>query len=747
MNPIFKTFLFVFFPIILLSQEKEIDYFRLGPDDLNLERDTGKVSITSASRSNQLLEDLPVTVFVVTREEILENGYLTLADVLKDVPGMKVSQPGSGRDGESFLMNGMYGNYYIKILVNGEPVTPSVAAGTIITGNLPVRQAQRIEIIQGPSSALYGSDALAGVINIITKKSDRPVWSQADLTVGSQGFYNMNVMIGGKFGKNKNVAEYTLYGNYTQQSDMNVKYDVEGNYNPQIYQEDAHLNPYYRGTETEPELGRLPHDGSLLGFSLTYRGLKATYDHRSRRTHSSIGQSTDEFGYYDPSVYWGESIDRVSVSYQNSWNKFGSHTSLSYLVYRMGTNSGFQRTTQRGDRGRVYFYSASDDIFIDQLFSYKATEKLELQGGINLQYSGNLPNTNELSSPFDKNAYSRFEESVDASDSLMGDFGYNPINFYNVAAYFQLFYRLEKITFLAGIRWDNHELFGNNLAPRIGIQYKTTERLSFRMNYGQGFRTPSLYYVYRSIAYAQDILGSKKIYYENIPNPDVEAERFRAFEFGIRHKPTKKIDIDFMFMYHRLRQNISFSLKVVDPELYPNSANVFAGAAVNDSNSMAELYLGQFNIRYNNIIPRYRLSSDLFITLSKGKEILPNNIGTLNDYRNMPNWMIKWHIDFRVLEKWTVIFQNNFSSSWKKRFFPLPPDLMVGRFPTTVDGFYTLDMVNRFSINRNFHAFLNLNNIFDAHYGGIDAYGLGNDLVYNPQYGFNFRLGFSFTMD
>ncbi|MEZ5083514.1 MAG: TonB-dependent receptor [Bacteroidales bacterium] len=67
--------------------------------------------------------------------------------------------------------------------------------------------------------------------------------------------------------------------------------------------------------------------------------------------------------------------------------------------------------------------------------------------------------------------------------------------------------------------------------------------------------------------------------------------------------------------------------------------------------------------------------------------------------------------------------------------------------PTEIEGFYTMDLINRFKINRNFHAFLIINNLFNAKYGGIDAYGGINDLKYNPQYGRNFRLGFSFTME
>lgn len=734
----------LFTSLSLFGQVNDPARFVLGADDLTHDTLSGKIEITTASRNSKFLEELPVTVHVITREEILENGYTTLVDALKDIPGIKVSQPGSGLEGESFLMNGMYGNYYCKILVNGIPITPSVASGTAIAGNLPVRQAKRIEIISGPAAALYGSDALAGVINIITMESDRPVWTQADLSVGSQGYSNMNVMIGGKLGKNKNVAEYSLYGNYTQKMDMNVKYDIPGNYDPSLYNDSAYNAPNYRGSKTEPQFDRLPMSSNLLGFGLTYRGIKANYDHLSRRAHSSIGQSTGQFAYYDPTNTWGENINRLSLSYNNSWGKFSSTTQLSYLNYRLDNNSSLRMINDRGSNGVVYQYAASDDIFFDEIMTFDVNKHLELSGGFSFQASSNLPMTNELPEPFETDNYQPFSSETIEGDTLMGTFGYNPTNFYNTAVFLQLYYAFGKFTLLAGGRWDHHSIFGSNLSPKLGLQYSANSKLSFRANYGQGFRAPSLFYVYKSLAYPVD----DKILYETIPNPDVNPEKFVAVELGARFKPSKKIGIDFVLQYHKLDDNITYSLIDVDPEKYPNALISWAFAVVNDGNSESELYSGQIQVRAKNIVPSIKLNSRIYLTLSKGSEILPNDFGKLNDYRNMPNWMVQWNLDLKLVNKWVIILNNTFSDGWEKRFFPLSIEDMDERdIPTSVDGFYTLDMTNRFMINRNFHAFLIINNVFNTHYGGIDAYGGLYDLRYNPQYGRNFRLGFSFTME
>jgi outer membrane receptor protein involved in Fe transport len=89
-----------------------------------------------------------------------------------------------------------------------------------------------------------------------------------------------------------------------------------------------------------------------------------------------------------------------------------------------------------------------------------------------------------------------------------------------------------------------------------------------------------------------------------------------------------------------------------------------------------------------------------------------------------------------------------FSSRWTKAYFPVSKEVLdlVG-YDTETKGYYTLDIVGRLSINRNFQAFFQLNNVFNSKYGGIDAYGAEADLVYNPQYGRNFKVGLSFTLE
>lgn len=172
----------------------------------------------SATRSPESPDVLPFQVWIITSQEIVNNGYVTLADALRNVPGIRVSQPGNALEGETFMVRGLVGNRYFKILINDVPVKPAAAVGMPVGAQLPIRQAERIEVMIGPGSAIYGDEALAGVVNIIIKETERPVFTQADLSLGRFGYNSLDLMFGGKMGRDKNIFRFSLYGSSTVRS-------------------------------------------------------------------------------------------------------------------------------------------------------------------------------------------------------------------------------------------------------------------------------------------------------------------------------------------------------------------------------------------------------------------------------------------------------------------------------------------------------------------------------------------------
>jgi hemoglobin/transferrin/lactoferrin receptor protein len=731
-----------------LAQVKQDSLFRLNAEDLREDSISSKIKVVSASRSEKFVSELPVTVYVIDGEEIRLNGYSTLVDVLRSIPGIKVSQPGSAIEGDMFVIRGLFGNYYTKILVDNIPVQPSVVSGMPIAAQLPIRQAERIEVIIGPASSIYGADAMTGVINIVTRSSERPVHAEAGITLGSPRYYSLNAFISGKAGKAKHTMKYSFYGNATRQGDMNVKYDLPGLYNPAVYDSTYQYlqEPRYQGDSTHPVLNDLPQESNLLGIRVDYRGVNAGFGIMQRKTHSSIGQNTANYSYADPSAFWGETIHRAFLQYGHSWARISSATQLSYLRYRLDNQSSFTMTADQSLSGKAFKYAGSDDLSLDQQVTWQPVQTLELTGGISLQYSGNLPKTNDLAEPFDTKDYPAFSQKKISHQGPLGDFGFHPLVFSNTGAYLQVFYKTGKLTALASDRYDYHSLYGGSNNPRISFLYAINRNMSVRMLYGQGLRAPSTCYTYNSLAFPRD----SGYYYQIVPNPDLKPEKLHTAEIGYRFSSNSGLTLDLVAFYQQLHDYISLSLVLLDPEEYPDAVNPsgVATAYRNDESSEFRLAGLQADLSVKKIIPSIDLSFDLSLSASKGKEVLPGNLGRLDDVRMYPRYMALLNISFRPVKRIYLIVNNTWCSKSVKRFFPLEPDIMeqLG-LPVYVNGYYVLDVIARIDITRQLQAYLDASNLLGAEYGGIDAYGYPTDLIYNPQYGTNIRFGLSFKLN
>lgn len=131
--------------------------------------------VVTATRGARQLRDVPVPTEVVLEDEIRARGVVRLTDLLTEQAGLAVVH----EFGAGLQMQGLNSDY-VLILIDGEPVIGR-SGGTLDLERLTIRGLDRVEIVRGPSSSLYGSDALAGVVNLITKSSSRPFAANANL--------------------------------------------------------------------------------------------------------------------------------------------------------------------------------------------------------------------------------------------------------------------------------------------------------------------------------------------------------------------------------------------------------------------------------------------------------------------------------------------------------------------------------------------------------------------------------------
>src|ERR1700739_3175653 len=148
--------------------------------------------VVAATRIPTPEAELASSLTVVTAEEIAAQQRRTFADVLRNIPGLNVVQQGGPGSVTSVFMRGTNSNH-TKVLIDGIDVSdPSNANAAFDFGQLMTHDIERVEVLRGPQSGLYGSDAIGGVINVITKSGSGPLRGSVWLEGGSFDTFNQS---------------------------------------------------------------------------------------------------------------------------------------------------------------------------------------------------------------------------------------------------------------------------------------------------------------------------------------------------------------------------------------------------------------------------------------------------------------------------------------------------------------------------------------------------------------------------
>jgi outer membrane receptor protein involved in Fe transport len=769
---------------LIISDERKIQ--KLGAGDLSVREDTVEMSVISASRSSKRIGELPITIHVVTREEIIRNHYYSLTDIIKSLPGMRVSQPGSGELGESFQLRGLTGNLYTMILINGLPVKPSTVIGMPISSQLPVRQAERIEVIYGPAAAVYGADAVSGVINIITREADKGTFVMGDISLGQSGYRSGNFMVGGKAGKNRNILQYSFYGGLSELSDMNIRKGYEDAYNPLHWLQtperkfiigsdtydpvqlnetilrsagidpDTFIQEYfptnYEGSLTLPSMEDLPSASNMLGFQLKYRDISLSFNNMYRRSHSSVGQSSYFYKYNNPQNFWAENIQSTTLSYNHEWTpKFSTTTNLSNLIYRMDNNSN-AGITFIDYTDKVYRYAAGNDILFEQLFTVMPFQSLEIMSGITYQYSGNLPQTSFLDAPFNPRDYSYFSSRIDIIDTIGNNFGINPLVYHNFSIFSQTYYSLSSFRFMGGIRIDDNSRYGTSVSPRLAALYIKNPRTTFRGSIGFAYKAPPSSLAWQSIAYKAGN-NQDSLVYISIPNADLKPEKYRSVELGLIKNYGARINLNISVYYNEIRNRIhDRKVPLTDLDLplaiiEPDTATVLT--RVNSLRSISRLYGLQATLKITELVKSIHLNGEVSLTFAKSGESFPEILelaeNYLSNFKLIPNHFGQMKLSMEPAKNLYIQVTSIWESSWLRLIIPFKE--LYSEIIRDVDGFYSMDVVANYAIGTNLNSFIKVSNIFDERYGAPVYSGMGTPLPYAPQTGRSIYIGLTYTLN
>jgi len=406
--------------------------------------------VVSATRTEQPLDVTGASVSLIDASDLKTQQTVSLTDVLKDVPSLVVVRNGGlGQPASISLRGGEAGQTVVLIdgvRVNDASTTDDSAAAAL--GDLLVNNIDRVEVLRGPQSTLYGSDAIGGVINVITKRGG-PFGLDASAEGGSFGTFHANVAAHGEEG----IVEYGAGLNYLTTTGISA---------------------------ADSRFGNHENDG--------YTNYGATVN---LRAHLTDTVSADLRGYYTrghdgfDDGFGGPPLFAVADSAANNTNE----TKTGYF----GLNADFfggmfhNRVAVLATEGaREFFDSASDTVHLNyQYFSSRL--RLEYQGVVDIDPANQITFGAETEESTFRNE--NFGTFAFFSPPLVT--GRDRISGYYAQAQSTLF---DQLTLTAGVRLDDDDQFGTHTSYKVNAAWNLAQwGTTLRANIASGFKAPSLF--------------------------------------------------------------------------------------------------------------------------------------------------------------------------------------------------------------------------------------------------------------
>ena len=479
------------------------------------------IQVYSASKHLQAVRDAPSSITVVTADEIQRFGYRTLADVLRGVRGFYITGDrmyhyvgvrGFGRIGDY--------NSRILLLINGHRANDNVYDQAMVGTESPIDidVVDRIEIIRGPSSSLYGSNALLGVINVITKKADALTGPELAFETGSWGTYK------GRASYGLNVRDADLLASVT-------------------FYDSAGRTLFFPALQDRPISNGVSKDRDYDSFidsllSVSWRGVRIQAIDNSRRKGiptAAFGtifadartRSIDEHQFLDLS--FERDVAGMLLNLRTYYDRY------AYDGYWPFTTQGVNVDYARGQRWGL-------DVQLARTLRQKHRLTIGSEARDNFQQA-------------QKN-YDTMPALIYINDNRRSWMG---------AAFGQDEYAVtSNLNLNIGARYDRYGRYGGSTSPRIALIYHPTKQNSLKLIYGSAFRPPNVFEAY----YGTDSV--KLPGYER--NPHLKPERMENFEAIWEQTVATRFELSAGVFHNRMDHLISPQLDAANGVLvYVNS--------------------------------------------------------------------------------------------------------------------------------------------------------------------------------
>jgi vitamin B12 transporter len=468
---IFSSAFLVLFPFCLLAQEKEI---------------TLEEVVVTATRVETPIEEIASSITVISSKDIERKKKSTVLELLRDVPGLDVVQSGGPGHLTDIFIRGSKSEHTL-VMIDGVEVNDPISPGRSYDfAHLTVDNIERIEIIRGPQSTLYGSDAMGGVINIITKKGEGKPKVFVSAEGGSFTTFREATGISGA----DKWINYSLGISRFDTDGISAASKKKGNYE----------RDEYENTSLSTRLGFTPLENLNVDFILHYINAESEIDNSG-----GVG---------------GDDPNNVQKSKQFF---FKTQTGLSLFDHIWDQKLGF--AVNQHDRDTKNKKDPQHPLDFEKGSYDGQFLKFDWQHVFQLHKTNSLVGGFEYEKEEGKSRY--YSESASGPSSSTFPRKTADIKGYYIQDQVKLW---DRFFGTVGVRIDDHSRFGTETTYRIAPAYLVKETgTKIKGTFGTGFKAPSLYQLF-----------APATLWGPIGNKDLKPEKSEGWDFGVEQDLLEK---------------------------------------------------------------------------------------------------------------------------------------------------------------------------------------------------------------
>ena len=424
--------------------------------------------VVTGTLTERYLKDTPVTTQVIKGDKLKDTGAADLSELIQESTGVNVTENQWGTGVELYGFD----SENILVLLDGMKMVGRVN-GQLDIAQIPIDQIERIEIVKGATSALYGSEAMGGVINILTKNPELPFTVQTENAIGSFGRRIHTVSLNQSRAKWNWALNGSLryFGGYDLDESTvweNGSKFVKQNILLKINRTD--LGPF----NLRFDLNHFVEYQSLIGSSV--------FKDKTHNDRSSMGGQI--------------------IYIKDHWKIDGSimRSNYSHIFDRLVLQSG----------NLIKGSLTKDELTSINIKMQREGQTHKIMGGIGFDYEG-----------------------IDSDRVIKGRRVSNLNNLF-IQDEIKL---SPKWILLGGLRLDQHSIYGQQVSPKVSLMFKPEMISRIRLAYGEGFRAPSfkeLFFDYSNISIGYHIVGNLDLKPETSQNVSLDIERWNTGKYHAR---------------------------------------------------------------------------------------------------------------------------------------------------------------------------------------------------------------------